>query len=153
MDVLFRSLNNKSIDCMNIVERIIYNDKRSCFKELLVKDNSVSEHHNNIHNLAIEMYKVANSMSPHIMIYVFKLRDEAHYHLRHTAQFLVDPIHSIYNSTEPFSYLGPKIWEQIPTEIKNKDSLVRCKKEIRKWKPLNCPCRIFKIFIANLGFI
>ena len=48
--------------------------------------------------------------------------------------------------------LGPKIWEQIPTEIKNKDSLVGFKKEIRKWKPLNCPSRICKTFIDNLGF-
>ena len=35
--------------------------------------------------------------------------------LRHTTLFLVDPIHSIF-------YLGPKIWGQMPTEIKNKNS-------------------------------
>ena len=34
---------------------IIYNDKRSSFEELLIKDNFVSVHHNNIHALAIEM--------------------------------------------------------------------------------------------------
>ena len=52
---------------------MIYNNKISNFEELLNKDNSVSIHHNNIHALAIEMYKVANDMSPDIMNEVFKL--------------------------------------------------------------------------------
>ena len=78
------------------------------------------------------MYKVANGISPEIMNEVFKLREEIHYHLRHTTQFLVDPIHSVFNGSESASYLGHKVWDQIPTDIKNKDSLVGFKKEIRK---------------------
>ena len=73
--------------------------------------------------------------------------------LRHTSQFSVNPIHSVYNGTESASYLGPKIWEQIPFEIRNKKSFESFKWEIRKWKPTDCPCRICKIFIPDLGFI
>ena len=51
-------------------------DKHSNFEELLVKDNSVSIHHNNIHALAIEMYRVANGTSPEIMNDRFKLREK-----------------------------------------------------------------------------
>ena len=148
-----RSLNNKINRLHERCLRIIYNDKRSSFEELLVKDNSVSVHHNNIHTLAIEMYKVVNGISPEIMNDVFKVRNETHYHLRHTSQFLIEPIHSVFNGSESASYLGPKIWEQIPIEIKNKDSLISFKKEIKKWKPLNCPCRLCKTYIANVGFI
>ena len=119
-----RSLNNKINRLHERCLRIIYNDKRSSFEELLVKDNSVSVHHNNIHTLAIEMYKVVNGTSPEIMNDVFKVRNETHYHLRHTSQFLIEPIHSVFNGSESASYLGPKIWEQIPIEIKNKDSLI-----------------------------
>ena len=96
------------------------------------------------------MYKVANGISPEIINEVFKLREETHYHLRHTTQFLVDPIHSVFNGRESAFYLGPKILEQIPTEIKNNNSLVRFKKEIKKWKPLNCSCRICKTFMQTL---
>ena len=42
--------------------RMVYNDKISNFEELLNKDNSGSINHNNIHALAIEMYKVANDI-------------------------------------------------------------------------------------------
>ena len=119
-------LNNKINRLHERCERIIYNDKPSSFEELLVKDNSVLIYHNNIHTLAIEMYKVASGMSPEIMNDVFKINGETHYNLQHTTQFLVDPIHNLSNGSESASYLGPKIWEQIPTENKNI--------EIRKWK-------------------
>ena len=135
---------------MNAV-RIIYNYKHSNFEELLVKDNSVSIHHNNIY-IAIEIYKVANGICPEIMNDIFKLRENTHYNLKGTSQFLSDPIHSVLNVSESASYLGARIWEEIPTDIK-KDSLIGFKKEIKKWKPLNCPCRICKTFIPKLGFI
>ena len=96
------------------------------------------------------MDKVVNGICPEIINEVFKLREETHYHLRHTTEFLVDPIHSVFNGSESALHLGPKLWEQIPTEIKNKDSLVWFKKEIKKWKSLNSPSRICKTSIANL---
>ena len=42
-------------------------------------------------------------------------------------------------TTESAFYLGTKIWEKIPAEIKNKDSLEGFKKEIKKWKPTEFP--------------
>ena len=87
-----RSLNNKINRLHERCLRIIYNDKHSNFEELLVKDNSVSIHHNYIHTLAIEIYKVANGICPEIMNDIFKLRENTHYNLRGTSQFLVDPI-------------------------------------------------------------
>ena len=144
-----RTLNKKINRLHDRCLRIIYNDKLSNFEELLHKDNSVSIHHNNIHALAIEMYKVVNDMSPEIMNEVFKQRSNSLYNLRHTSQSFVNPIHSVYNGTESVSYLGPKIWKQIPSEIQNKNSLEGFKREIKKWKPTDCPCRICKIFIPN----
>ena len=34
------------------------------------------------------MHKVANGMSPEIMNDIFKLRENTHYNMRHTSQFL-----------------------------------------------------------------
>ena len=84
---------------------MIFNDKHSNFEELLVKDDSVSIHHNNIHTLAIEMYKVVNGMSPEIINDILKLREITHCNLRHTLQLLVDPIHSVFKGSAPASYL------------------------------------------------
>ena len=73
-----RCLNNESNRLHKRCLRMIYNNKFSNFEEHLNKDNSASIHHNNIHALAIEIYKVVNDMSPYIMNEVFKLRNTPH---------------------------------------------------------------------------
>ena len=92
-------------------------------------------------------------MSPKIISEVFKLEDTPCYNLRHTSKFSADTIHSIYNEIESTLYLELKTWEQIPAEIKNKVSFDEFKKEIKKWKPVECPCRICRTSVPNLGFI
>ena len=63
----------------------------------------------NIQALTIEMYKVANGMSPKIMNEIFQLREKSRYNLRYTSEFIIPPIHSVYNGSESVSYLKPKI--------------------------------------------
>ena len=92
------------------------------------------------------------TVQPDIMNRVFKLRNTPHYNLRYTSHFSTDQVHSAYNWTESASYVGPKIWEQIPAEIKNKDSLDGFNKQTKKMKPTQCPCRNCKTFVPNLGF-
>ena len=58
-----RSLNSKINRLHERYFRMIYNDKQSNFEELLVRE---SIHHRNIQRLAIQMYMVANGMSPDI---------------------------------------------------------------------------------------
>ena len=50
----------------------------------------------------------------------------------------LNPAHSVY-VTESALYFGPTIWVQIPSEIRNKKFLVGFKREIKKWKPTDCP--------------
>ena len=88
------------------------------------------------------MYKVANGMSPDIRNGIFKLRENTHYNLRHTSQILDDLIHIVFYGSESASYLGPKIWEQIPFEIKNINTVLGFKREIRNWKHASCHCKI-----------
>ena len=46
--------------------RLIYNGHISSFEELLSKDDTYTTHEQNIHNLAIEMFKVLNDLwTPH----------------------------------------------------------------------------------------
>ena len=73
-----RSLNNRINRLHGRCFRIIYNDKISNFEELLHKHNSASIHHNNIHALVIEIYKVVNGTSPEIMNKVFKQRSNSY---------------------------------------------------------------------------
>ena len=51
------------------------------------------------------------------------------------------------------SYLRPKIWRWIPSEITAIESLPRFKEKIKKEEHNECPCRLGKVFISNAGFI
>ena len=87
------------------------------------------------------MYKVANGMSPEITNGIFQLREKSRYNLRHATEFIIPPIHSVYNGRESVSYLPPKIWELIIPIIRQTDTLSGFKKAIKKWKPTKCPRR------------
>ena len=94
-----------------------------------------------------------HSGSPEIMKKIFRIRDENGYNLRHQNTFNRPMVNSVYNGTETVRFLGPEIWELIPTEIKELVSLNGFKKAIQKWKPVNCPCRLCKTYIQHVGFI
>ena len=49
--------------------------------------------------------------------------------------------------------LGPKIWNIVPQNIRESILLNEFKSLIKFWKPDNCPCRLSKNYIAQLGFI
>ena len=69
-----RKYNNKINRLHEKCLRLIYNDKRSSFEDLLEKDNCVSIHHKNLRALAIEMLKVHTKSSTEIMQEVFQVR-------------------------------------------------------------------------------
>ena len=79
-------------------------------------------HYRNIQTLAIEMYKVANGMSPEIMNDIFQLKRKPRYNLRYTSEFIIPPVHSVYHGSESVFYLGTKIWELIPPVIRQIDT-------------------------------
>ena len=136
-----RNINRLHERCL----RIICNDKQSSFIKLLEKDNSVSIHQRNL--------QICNGLSPVLMNDIFKLRGEQTYNLRKLSQFYRPKVNSVYNGTGSVSFLGPKIWNLVPNELKDIGNLVVFKKVIKKWSPEKCPCRLCKEYIRNVRFI
>ena len=68
-------------------------------------------------------------------------------------EFTVPNVKSVFHGTESVSYIAPKIWDMVPSNIKDLNNLSAFKQAIKKWKPENCPCRLCKTYIPNLGFI
>ena len=115
-------------------------------------DNSFTVHHRNIQNLATELYKVKNNLSPNFMNSIFK-STENHYNLRNDKTFQTFNIRTVYYGSETLSYRGPQIWQIVPQDIKDSISIEDFKNKIKQWTPKDCKCRICKTYIHNLGFI
>ena len=147
-----RRLNNKINSIHERALRITYQDHVSTFQELLNKDNSVSIHHRNLQALATEMFKIHRVLSPDILREIFVPKISL-YNLRRDNTFERLQVHSAYHGTESLSFLGPKIWDLAPLELKQLESLEVFKLKINKWIPFECPCRLCRTYIQQVGFV
>ena len=110
----------------------------------------MSIHHENIHVVAIELFKVYTKTSPEVMQEVFQIKDQGDYFLRNQRDFVIPTIKSVNYGLESIRFLGPKIWESLPNNLKNKESIKSFKKE---WKPKLCPCRLCKRYLQNIDYL
>ena len=134
-------------------------DENSSFDELLQRDGSVTIHHRNLQFLAIEIFKTIKDLSPSFMKDIFTKNKSAYsknvsVNTRTKSMF--------YNSSNPKTVnygletlrsLRPKVWDMVPNQVKNCSSLSAFKSEIKKWIPRNCPCRICKTYVPQLGYL
>ena len=80
--------------------------------------------------LATKMFKVYRSMSPTILSELFRGRDICH-NLQSNSNFAVSNVKSVFHGSKSISYLGPKIWDIVPLELKELTSLNAFKKGIK----------------------
>ena len=78
------------------------------FEELLQIDNSFTIHHRNLQNLAIEMYKSKNKISPGITNNIFKERNMPH-NLRNSNPYCASNIRTVNKGNEKVAYLQVKL--------------------------------------------
>ena len=147
-----RELNNKINRLQERALRLIYNDFNSSFQQLLDIDNSFTIHDQNIQSLIIEMYKVVNHFSTKTFTDLFTKKEPSS-QLRSKSDFTIPRIRTELYGKNTVRYLGPVLWNKVPSDMKQINSLNSFKKSIRKWKPVDCPCRLCKNFIADIGFI
>ena len=99
------------------------------------------------------MFKVSKNLAPPQMHEILKLKDQPQYNLRYNSLFSSPLVKSVCKGTESLSFLGPKIWDILPDTYKDLPDLDSFKVALKKWRPVNCPCRICKVYIANVGFV
>ena len=147
-----RKANNKINKLHERALRIVYEDNISTFEELLEKDNSFSIHHQNIQTAAIEMYKYHYNVSESSFYDVFQSTRNS-YNLRSQSDLEIPSVNTENFGKNSLKYFGPIIWNSVPARLRNIENLSEFKKEIRKWRFDDCPCRLCKNFIGNVGFI
>ena len=132
--------------------RTIYKDKQSSFNKLFEKEGSVSIHERNLQVLTTEMYKISNGLSTPHMKDIFPVNRNP-YNVRQNSQFSKPRISTVYYGTESISNVRPKIWDLAPGNLEEISDLDTFKKNINQWKPEDCPCRLCKVFVQNIGFL
>ena len=119
---------------------------------LLVVSYLFAIHHRNLQVLATEIFKIHRCLSLEILREKFAPKTSL-YNLRRNDTFEKRKVYSVYHGTESLSFLGPKIWDLVPVELKQSETLYSFKLKIRNWVPFECHCRICETYIQQLGFL
>ena len=131
--------------------RLVLNDHQSTLDEMLDTLNEKKIYQQCVDRLLNEVYKFLNGYSPDIMNDVFHLRQNT-YNL---------PNFYAYNTDVPRNncmlnsvvYGANQLRETLPFDSKNSCSLELFKKRLKNWRCTRCPCQIFSMIIADVGYI
>ena len=104
-----RANNNKINRLHERCLPLIYNDKKSSFKDLLEKDGSVSIHHKNLRTLVVELFKVFKGLSPVIFAEPFPVRQQSQYNMWNYSYFAMPLAKTVNHGLESLPYIGSKL--------------------------------------------
>ena len=132
--------------------RLILNDHTSNTDTLLQNNNDTCNHHRNIQTLMVEIYKIKNNLNPPVMDFIFERRNNT-YNLRNFQEFAMKRKRTVKMGLETLKYRSPQLWSILPENLKQINSPVQLKESIRKWDCIDCPCRLCKLYLPNIGFL
>ena len=112
--------------------RFVFSDHTSTYEALLLKANLLSLSMNRLKLLGIEVYKCVNKLNPEYLNSMFKQRTIS-YDFRDPLKLELSKFRTTSFGYKSFSYYGAKLWNSLPTEIKNVDSLSKFKENISRW--------------------
>ena len=92
-------------------------------------------------------------ISPNIMNEIFRFSENYVCSLKSGIQLEKPSINTVQFGSESTVYLGIKIWELTPENIKSSESVDVFKSKIKKWVPEICPCRLRKTYVSQVAFV
>ena len=110
-------------------------------------------HQRNLQVLATEIFKLKNELVSQIIKEVFEIQNHTYNFRSEATHFKRENVKTTHYGIQSVKYVGPIIWDIVPNNIKNCSSLNNFKNSIKSWKPNECPCRLCKNYIAQVGFI
>jgi len=129
----------EKINCRAL--RFLYNDFDSSYDDLLLRGNHKSIKVVIMHSIATEVYKCVNGLSPEYMVSMFQ--EQLHQYNTRSHHALVQPtFRTVTYGFQSFSYLGAKVFNRLPNNIKEAPSLKCFKKSLSKFTDTSCMDRL-----------
>ena len=84
---------------------------------------------------------------------ILNLDENVSYNIRSSVTVTRRNIRTNKFGFETITTIGAVLWRNLPNDIKISDSLNIFEHRIKQRAPDNCPCKICRNFIKNLGYI
>ena len=147
-----RGLNRQINHIHERALRLAYNDNQTDFESLLEQRNLETIHLRNLQLLMTEVYKTKSDLNPAFMKDIFLDRNIG-YNLRQGNDSQLPKVHTTSFGVETISFLGNRLWRNLPNAVKEASSLSVFKAQIKCWKGENCNCRLCKTYIPQVGYL
>ena len=125
-----RNLNNQINSVHERALRLVYNDFKSSFHQLLEKGNSVTIHQRNQGTLAIEMFKDQNNIAPEVMKDVVKIKNHQYNFRRDVCLQCSIVVNTFLYVTETIASLEAQVWNLVCEHLNCSKSFNKFKKNI-----------------------
>ena len=100
--------------------------------------------------LLTEINKTVKNLNPSFMAEIFASKDVP-YALRGGNNIVLPRARANPHGIDTIRFIGQKLWQTLPKEIKGTQSLGIFKRNIKSIKTLDCSCKLCKDFVPNLG--
>ena len=130
---------------------IAFQNKIDDFNTLLFESNSASVLKRNPQLLMIEVYKTVQNINPSSMTEIYVQKDITH-NLRSNLPMRIPKARTSSYGIECLSFLGCKIWNNLPDNFKSIKTLASFKRQIKGWND-SCNCRLCRKFVSHVVFL
>ena len=115
----------------------------SSYEDLLDRAGLTTLNLGRLRQLAIEIYKTINDQGPAYMKKIFITRTSK-YNLRGVENLSLEKprVNTATFGNHSLRFLGPQIWESLPTETRKAVNLREFKKLILTWEGSECGCNM-----------
>jgi hypothetical protein len=121
--------------------RLLLNDYQSDYETLLEKSNKPTLQIRRIKLLATEIFKTINDLNPSYMKEIFELNTRRNAGVN---KLVVQSQKSMNYGSYSLRSLGPRIWNKLPTSIRNLNEPSTFKELITSWAGPTCRCSCCK---------
>ena len=99
-----------------------------------------------------EIYKTKWEIDPSFMKEIFVEKHNP-YGLRGCHNLLLPQARTTCYGLETISFLGSRLWQALPDDMKESDIPSSFNRKIKTWKGEECNCRLCRPFVAQVGFL
>ena len=120
--------------------RIILNDYESNYETLFCNSSKPIMEIRRLRTLAVEISKTLNEINPPYMKNIITPKEKAKVRKN---DIIVKRINTSRFGTQSLRSLGPKIWNNLPSNIKSETSFLKFREYIKTWFGLKCQCKVY----------
>ena len=124
--------------------RIVYNDYRVSYEELLHRVNTTTLHLGRMQSTAIETYKCLNGIAPEYIRDLVKYKN-AKYNSRYENMLQLPTVRTSRCGKNRFRFEAARVWSCLPNEIRCAENFKEFKRLVHTWTGPKYKCSMCQL--------